>query len=82
MCVDAIAGTNIAGRKRGRNSTTPYDFRPNDRRVEVKSSILKWDKSTRRWAAEWIHASCFLTSPLRLQSAVCARTHTRERNPT
>ena len=25
----------------------------NDRRVEVKSSMLKWDKSKPRWAAEW-----------------------------
>lgn len=47
---DPDLGTNISGKKRGRNNA-PYDFLLGDRRVEVKSTQLRWDQ--RRWLAHW-----------------------------
>ena len=49
---DPVPGTTVAGRKRGRKSA-PYDLGLGDRRVEVKSAQLKWDKTNKYWKAEW-----------------------------
>ena len=49
---DPVPGSNVAGRKRGRNSA-PYDFDLCGRRVEVKSAQLRWDTHNRRWEAAW-----------------------------
>jgi hypothetical protein len=53
---DPVAGTNISGKKRGRNAA-PYDFLLGDRRVEVKSAQLTWEEYDRyeRWKARWCH---------------------------
>ena len=48
---DPVLGTTISGKKRGRN-TAPYDFLLGDRRVEVKSAQLCWNKAL-RWEAVW-----------------------------
>ena len=49
---DPVASTNVSGHKRGRNSAA-YDFELCGRRVEVKSSQLKWNNNKRRWRADW-----------------------------
>jgi hypothetical protein len=49
---DPVAGTNISGKKRGRNSA-PYDFLVGDQRVEVKTAQLTWDTFTNYWYASW-----------------------------
>ena len=51
---DPVLGTNISGKKRGRNNA-PYDFLLGDRRVEVKSAQLCWNKWHGRWEAIWFH---------------------------
>lgn len=46
------SGTCVNGRKRGRNQER-CDFVISGRRVEVKSSQLKWDANRRSWTAHW-----------------------------
>ena len=49
---DADVGRTITGKKRGRNQSS-FDFYVNDRRCEVKSSQLNWDKYAKRWTAQF-----------------------------
>ena len=49
---DPVLGTTLTGKKRGRN-TAPYDFLLGDRRVEVKSAQLAWDRWDKLWRALW-----------------------------
>ena len=51
---DPVASATVSGRKRGRFSAA-YDFQLSDRRVEVKSAQLTWDKHKSRWTAAWQH---------------------------
>ena len=50
--VDLPPGTCVNGAKRGRNSAT-CDFGLVERRQEVKSAQLKWDKRNQCWEAQW-----------------------------
>lgn len=51
---DPDPGTNISGKKRGKNSA-PFDFRIANRKKEVKSAQFRWDKSRKCWRADWQH---------------------------
>ena len=51
---DPPSGVCINGAKRGRTSEI-YDFMIAGRRVEVKSSQLKWNSHHKYWEAHWQH---------------------------
>ena len=50
--IDLPPGTRVDGRKRGRNQAT-CDFGIVERRQEVKSAQLAWNKDKQRWEAKW-----------------------------
>ena len=51
--IDLPPGTRVDGRKRGRNQAT-CDFGIVERRQEVKSAQLAWNKFLQRWEAQWV----------------------------
>ena len=50
---DPVPGRHIDGRRRGVYNAE-YDFLVNGRRVEIKSSQLKWDAGTRTWKVSFV----------------------------
>jgi hypothetical protein len=49
---DAAPGVCVNGRKRGRNRES-HDFMMANRRVEVKTAQLGWDRTRTRWRVPW-----------------------------
>ena len=49
---DADAGTTISGKKRGRTSA-PHDFDLGNRKIEVKSAQISWDKLNKYYYAKF-----------------------------
>ena len=49
---DADAGTTISGKKRGRNSAS-HDFDLGNRKIEVKSAQLSWNKFKKCYYAQF-----------------------------
>ena len=49
---DPDAGTTLTGKKRGRNSA-PFDFYLRNRKIEVKSAQLIWNKYLKRYCAQF-----------------------------
>ena len=50
---DPVPGKRVDGTRRG-VCHAPYDFLCNGRRVEVKSSQLRWDDSNRKWKVSFV----------------------------
>ena len=49
---DAVAGVRVNGAKRGQSST-PYDWQRDGKRIACKSAQLNWDQTSRRWRLQF-----------------------------